>query len=252
MDPTIGKGQYRLDLKASFHSADRYYGDNERATDLNLSNSPATYDLDFSDLTITYGWRDDMAVIVRSSHHKKALSSSSQEFSQSGVSSYYLGLRQRLSPGGDTQIYSETGVQTNQGDDQPLPLSSGGTDWFAILSYNQTFLPSRAGFEMDFGYVFRGGEAEDEVRFRTALKLDFFKFFTTVLEYEALESKETDGVDYSPLVWPQHQGYQDLGISLRRTISKNWDAQLSYHERLNGQHAFDTSGLSLGLTWWRG
>jgi len=196
-DDTLPRGTSQFTF--SYHSSDAesWFGPEQEKAPLKLDGLAADYQLDSTELTYAYGWSDDLTLVFRADQGKATVRSAQSAVRTSGIAGYYLGVRQRLNGRGTgTRLIAETGVLFNEDGDEPLPLSSGGTDYIAIMSYNQDFLPTEGGFEMDFGYRFRGGGAADEFFFDTSLKLSLLKFVLTRLYYQTAESEKDRLITY--------------------------------------------------------
>ncbi len=244
MDPTIAKGLTKVAISYTSLDADSFYDYEQQPDPLD-----AKYGEDRIELELTYGWTDDIAVILRTAQESRELASSNgQKVDHDGFSGHYLGLRQRLNKNRDSQVFSEIGVRTGDEDQVPLPLSAGGTDWYLLGGYNQQFLPSRAGFEMDFGYVFAGDE-QDYLKFDTKLRLDFLRLFLIDLDYHVQESTKDSKDIYTPEEWPAERGFQQGGLTLSADLTDRWSVDVGYEKRFKGRNQFETDGLKLEFSW---
>lgn len=251
MDPTLAQGHSRVKVSMVTADATSFFDYEELAGPLNLTNRPAEYSEDVYQLEYTYGYRNDIAIVFRTETRGHVLSSSSEEVKQSGISGYYLAVRQAIPMGQGSRMYSETGVRVAEDHDEPLPVSPGGTSWYALVSYDQDFLPSKAGFSMDFGYVFGGG-AEDEVVFDTELILDFLRVVNLSLGYHVLESRKDKKEPYTPLQWPNERGFQAGEVMLHRDLGRSFRLSLGYQTRFKGRNQFETDSYKLDFSWWFG
>jgi len=249
MDPTLPKGQSRIQISLASTEATSYFDFEELAGPFSLNNQPAEYTQDHYQLEYTYGYTNDIAFVVRTRQKDRALTSASEEVRHDGLAGYALSVRQAIGIGQASRFYNETGVILSEEDEAPLPLSPGGTSWFTMVSYNQDFLPSKAGFSMDVGYVF-GGDAEDEVHFNTELVLDFLRIVDISLEYSVLESRKDRKEEFSPLDWPETRGYQEAAFWLHRDLGRSFRASLGYHNRFKGRNTFETDGYLFRFSWW--
>lgn len=249
MDPTIARGLTKAKFSYSSLDADSFFDYEQHPDPLFYSNRTAEYSEDRLELELTYGWTEDIAVILRSAQEDRELANTGgQKVDHKGFSGHYLGLRQRIANSQDSQVYSEIGVRTGAEDQVPLPLSAGGTDWFLLGGYNQQFLPSRAGFEMDFGYVFAGDE-KDYIQFDTKLHLDFLRLVMIDLDYHVLESTKDSKDIYTPLEWPKERGYQQGGVTLSADLTERWSVDVGYQKRFKGRNQFETDGFKVELSW---
>ena len=252
MDPTLPKGSQRLKFWIGFGDGTRYFDLDEQ--DIPILIEGQVYDLETRDFTFDYqyGWTDDMVVVFNSVHESRTLKTATGEFKTSGISGYYTALRQRVGGRGtSTQILAETGVLFSEDQNPVLPLASGEVDWFAIMSYNQDFFPMAGGFEMDFGYRFRGGAPDDEIFFNTSLSLGLFKGARAKLLYAVTESKSDEKVNYDLLEYPAERGSQALGLEISRKLGRRWEVAVSYNDRFKGRNQYQREGFKLSLTWWR-
>ena len=250
-DDTLPRGTDRLDF--SYHSgkAENWFSAERGKDPLQLDGLAADYRLDWTELSYTYGWADDLSVILKAAHGKATLESSASGFETSGIGGYYIGFRQRLNRRGTgTRLISEIGARFNEESDIPLPLSSGGIDYIAVMSYNQDFLPTRGGFELDFGYRYRTGGPADEIFLDTSLKLTLLKVVLTRFYYKTTESDDDKRIDYSFLQYPEERGFQLAGLQFSRKLAQRWELMIGYEDVFRGRNVFDTSGFKLGVTWW--
>lgn len=251
-DDTLPRGTSQFTFSYQSSDAESWFGPEQEKTPLMLNGLAADYQLDTTELTYAYGWSDDLTFVFSATQEKATLKSAQASVKTDGISGYYIGVRQRLNGRGTgTRFIAETGVLFNEEGDEPLPLSSGGTDYIALVSYDQDFLPTAAGFEMDFGYRFRGGDAADEIFFNTSLKLSLLKFVLTRLYYRTTESEKDRLVTYSILEYPLERGFQVGGLEFSRRLSARWQLRLGYEDIFQGRNHFDTSGFRVGLSWWR-
>ena len=254
LDDVLPKGVFRFETWFDLSDANRYFGTDERPVGFGIDGSPADYERRHIGLEIAYGWHPDITLILRSSHDRLELANQQATVDNSGIPTVYLGVRQRLNqPGAGFRIIGETGVSLPESADQedPLPLESGGIDWFVIMSYGQEFYPTRGGVEMDFGYRFRNESPDDEIFFDAKLRLDFLRFAKTSFSYSAYESKDGSQTAYSVLEYPNNRGGQSGGISLSRRIAGSWEVEVGYAEMLHGRNQFESSGWRLSLSWRR-
>jgi hypothetical protein len=251
-DDTLPRGTSLFTFSYQRGDAEKWFGAEQEKVPLQLDGLAADYQLDWTELDYAYGWSDDLAFIFRASQGTATLKGPQSSIKTSGIAGYYVGVRQRLNlRGTGTRLIAETGVLFNEEGNDPLPLSSGGIDYIALMSYNQDFLPTESGFEMDFGYRFRTQGPADEIFFNTSLKLSLLKFVLTKLYYQTTESEKDRLVSYSTLEYPLERGYQLGGVQFSRRLNHRWELSLGYESLFQGRNVFDTSGFRVGLSWWR-
>ncbi|MDJ0837900.1 MAG: hypothetical protein QNK37_15405 [Acidobacteriota bacterium] len=249
MDDTLGRGRQRVTFHFGFLEGDTYFDYLEEEIPVDLGGGLLDYETDSIIAEYLMGWTDDMTVVFRTQHLSRSLTAG-DSLSNSGISGYYLGLRQRLNRrGGTVRFLAETGLLVNEKGDDLLPLSTSGTDFFAIASYNQVF-PRGGAVEMDIGYRLRGGGAADEMFVDAALRFKMRRILDGKLFYHTLESLEDEKVIYSFLEYPNERGEQRFGLELSRRLGKRWNVGLGYESVFGGRNTYKTSGMRLSISWW--
>jgi len=250
LDDTLSAGRTRMLSWFGVSDGANYFDFLEMDNPILLDGSSADFEKSTLLFEYQYGWRPEMTLVFRTAHETHTLKAQ-QTVETDGISGYYVGLRQRLNRRGTaTRLLAETGMRYNEKGGDSLPLSSDGIDWYAIASYNQDFLKG-GGFEMDFGYRFRGGDPADEVFFDTSFAFGLRSVFLLELSYHVVESQKENKVAYDYLDYASERGFQTGGIELKRNLGKSWELGLGYEDMFRGRNSFQTSGWRLSLAWWK-
>jgi len=250
MDPTVPRGRMLTELTYSVLEGDRYYDFLADEIPITLGDEAATYEHDSIVAELTYGWTNDMSVIFRTEHLDRALTTTSS-LANSGISGYYLGLRQRLGPAlSGLRLMAETGVRYNDEGDETLPLASDGIDWYAIGSYNQDFARGST-IELDIGYRFRGEDPADEIFVRAGLSFSLGSLVDVGLSYETFESQEENKTPYEFTTYAPEQALQGYAVELGRDLGRRWRVALAYRDDYRGRNTFATNGVALSVAWVR-
>ena len=254
LEPTINKGVIRFKTVFRAMEGAEYFDKDERRTPSAIENLPADYQDSRADLEVIYGLYPDVNLVFSTGYRQRELKTANAAASleNDGVPGLYIGVRQRLSQlGRATRIMAETGVWLPVEADRAdrLPLDSGGVDWDLTMSYNQDFLPTSGGFEMDFGYRFRNGDTDNELFFNTNLKLDLRRIAKAIIAYKVVESSDDRKVDYAQTIYPNERGLQTLSGELERSLTSRIRILLGYEKILKGRNVFQTDGWRLSLIW---
>ncbi len=252
LENTLPKGRIQFRTVFRILAADEYLNHDEVAIIPNLGLSPADYEDNNGSLELTYGWTHGVAMIFKTGYRRTSLDSASESVTNSGFPTVYLGIRQNLSRlGHASRLMTETGVHIpiEADRDEALPLDSDGISWDFIMSYNQDFLPTTGGYEMDFGYRLRNGDHDDEYFFDTKLKLDFQRLVKATLHYHVVESRHERRIEYDLLAYPNERGFQTLGLDFERAITPRWLLALGYEDVIKARNQFKSSGWRLTVTW---
>lgn len=254
LEDTLPKGaiQFRMEYYAA--DASEYFDRDQVA--LQLAGAEAfpfgEYEESMIHLELEYGVAHDLTFVMETDYSSREVPVVDQLFENDGIHGLYVAARQRLSPmGAGYRLMAETGVYVPTGvdNDEDLPVRSHGVDWVTVASYNQDFFPTRGGMEMDFGYRFRNESPENEVFFDTKFWIGLAKVGRLSFIYNVVESTSDDGVDFSPLEYPDSRGFQRAGVELSRSLGQSWRAGFAVYEVIEGRNQFKTGGWRLGFTW---
>ena len=251
MDDNLAKGRFRFNLLFSLEEADLYFDHAQTAVPFQLDGQPADYTGERALLTLEYGWTSDITLLFQTSYDALELNSSAGSVDSSGSPGVYMAVRQRLNSRGGFRITAESGVFVPGEADRtdPLPLGSDGIDWVLAMGYKQSFIPTKGGFELDFGYRFRNESPADEYFVNTALWFGLWHLGLGRIHYKTVESTREQLIEYGVLAYPNERGFQRLGFEIEGALTRTLSLKLGYGSTLEGRNQFETSGWQLGFTW---
>ena len=250
MDPPLPKGRILTSFTYRILEGNRYYDFLEDEIPIAIAGELADYEHESIVAELIYGWTNDMAVVFRTEHLDRSLTTYGT-LSNSGVSGYYLGLRQRIGPAySGVRLMAETGVRFNDQGSEVLPLGSDGIDWYAIGSYNQDFARGNT-LELDVGYRFRGDEPADEIFVNAGLTFNLGGLVDVGLHYQTFDSQEEKKTAYDFTTYAPEQALQGFSVELERDLGPRWSVTLAYHDDVAGRNTFATDGASLSISWLR-
>lgn len=244
-DEVLAQGKVKIELTYSSVGGDRYFTFLEDETAINVNDADQEYEREKTTLTYSYGWRKDVTVVVMTENTDHNIT---QSVSNSGISGYYVGIRQRLGrPIGGNRLTVETGVRQNEPNGDNLPLSGDGLDVYLVGSYGQQFRRG-SGIAMNLGYILRDDPA-DEIFVDVRTWVDLGKLVRVELNYHTLESQEEQKTAYDFFTYAPERGIQSYGLKLSRNISKSWGLALGWKDDFAGRNDFAVDGYSLTMTW---